>query len=152
MIDMNGITGKTITLSAILIASSCSSEDTALKPPIGDISGTWAMNEQSNSSNTSCVETLSYSLEVTQNQNDVVATGSSDRVLQGKLSGDILTGTGSFSRAGGITTITSSTAVIAADCSSLTAESAWTWTNGSTSCTGTTKSTGVRTSGNGSCN
>lgn len=148
---MHGTTIKTISLSAILILSACSSDESPPQPPIGDISGAWEINEQSFSSNSLCADTIFYVLDVTQNESEVAATGGSNRMYQGTLSGNVLSGTGSFTRAGGITTITSSSAVIADNCSTLTAVSNWTWTNGTDSCSGTTESTGVRTTGNGNC-
>lgn len=64
--------------------------------------------------------------------------------LTGSISGSTASWSGSFSRDGGITTITDATISTSTDGSTMTGTAHWTWSNGESSCSGTTQVNGSR--------
>jgi len=135
---------KLFLLAGFVALTACSgSSDDSPAPPIGDISGQWQVNEINQSTTPQCVSSPSYFMDVTQIDN-AVSADTQDGEFDGTISGNIVNWTGSYPERGGITTVTSMTLTVAASCNTFTSEAAWTWTDGFSSCSGTSTATGDR--------
>lgn len=126
--------------------------------PTKDISGIWAINETSASSN--CVlapELDAYKLKAEQNGNDLTIIDNSGNSYSGNISGSNVNWSGDYSDeapdgTSGRTRLNPMSATIDASCDNLSGSASWTWTatDGSGySCSGTTKFTGERTPAKG---
>lgn len=106
-----------------------------------DAAGDWMIDEMSFSA---CGdENATYSIQVAQTDCSLVVSTPSG-VFTGSVAGDSVTWAGSYPEDGGTTTISNLSVTIAADGMSLTGSSNWTWTDGTTTCTGTTQIQGDR--------
>jgi len=115
-------------------------------PPM-NVAGTWAVSDTVD--NTKCpggsITHDNYNVTVVQNGSNLTVT-TPVGTFNGSINGNTLSWTGSFPEGGGTTTINSMTLTVSADGKSFSGSSAWTWTQGSTSCSGTSQSTGTLTS------
>ena len=152
---MNKIVKVALAASSTLVLASCSSDSgtsVPLEDPIGDISGGWSVLETFTSSNNECNGQSAYDINIAQNGNSITVTGAvaGDRVT-GTLSGDALSLTGSRTEDTGRVTYGSVKATVPADCSSLNADTTWTYSEPGFSCTGTSTMEANRTSGGTTC-
>ncbi len=136
----------------LVLAGGCGGgvEDDTQEAPIGNIAGTWTISETADSSDPTCSGNTSYDLVVAQSGNNLTVTDPNGNVFTGTISGNSGSWTGSYPDDGGTTTINSLTATIASDCRSMSGNSKWSWTDGNSSCSGTTRFNGVR-QGSNSC-
>ena len=152
---------KTIFLaSCCSLAIGCSSSDSTpppppLEDPIGDVSGTWSTLEVFTSSTSECNDTNSDTVDVAHDgvSNTLTITSqTSSASLNGTISGNQVTWTGSVPYADGTLTYSPATITVAPDCSSFEGTTNWSYaeTDGF-SCTGTSTITGDRTGGGDTC-
>jgi len=109
--------------------------------PIGDLKGIWSVSEEIDNrscTNSANLEYDNYSLSVASSVDNSVTVSDNKGTYTGALNGNILSWKGSYPNDGGIVqalvnlTITSS-------CNSLAGSASWSWSDGVTSCSGTTK-------------
>lgn len=138
----------------ILMISACGGggggggSEPALTSTCADVAGTWTTTEQVNA--TACGEgTFTEHLTYTITQNGctitVVPQGTNLK-FTGNVNGNKMGWSGSYPEEGGTTTINSLTVTISADGNSFSGSASWTWSDGRSSCSGTTQSTGTRVS------
>lgn len=102
--------------------------------PIGEVDGTWMINETLKNSNCALpAPTESFNLTVTQNGNDITVRDGDGNVHSGTITGNTLRWSGSYADEApdgtpGRTNLQPMTATIAADCNSLSGRADWTWT------------------------
>lgn len=130
-------------------------------PPIGQISGDWAITESLMTASDPACEPpnnplANYTLTIAQSGNDVTVTDaanpSTPTDFQGTLKGDRLTWSGSFPERGGVTTWNSVNVTVAPDCNTLSGTATWTYVQDAPatfSCTGETTFTGTDTAVSG---
>lgn len=141
----------TLLLSGAIALFGCSSDDAAPPaPPIGDISGVWAIEDTSVSQTAGCSDFSTYDLVVAQSGNAVTVTDAALNVFTGTLNGNTLTWSGTYPEPPG-TVSNNVTITIGATCTTLTGTSTWSYTEPGFSCSGTGTATGTRTSGGTSC-
>jgi len=112
---------------------------------VPDVSGSWTVDETVDGSD--CGEgttTDSYTIAVTQNGTQLTVTSEGD-TFTGTLSGNTLSWTGSYAEDGGTTTITTLSITLDASGNNGSGTAAWTWTDGTETCSGTTEITVNRT-------
>ncbi len=156
---MNYITSIFITGSIITMLSACSSGggDSAPATPIGDITGSWLVTSTADA--TACGEgtyVMDYTLDVTsQSGSEISYTSKGNKKgknfsnnFTGTLSGNKLTSSGSYPEDGGTTT-GSTTLTIGSTCSYFSGTGTWSWTDGTSSCSGTSKLSGIRNNSTG---
>ncbi len=133
-----------------IVLSSCGGGGGSDDPddPITDVSGTWSITETmgANTCGNLVGSTDSYSLEATLSGNNLTVVTPSG-TFSGRLDGDQIEWTGSYSESGGVTTIESMDITVAASGNSLSGTTSWSWTDGFFPCSGSTSITGTRTSG-----
>lgn len=119
-----------------------------------DISGTWTITEIVDES--ACggggAELVIYTIDVSQSGTSLTVSATingSTQTFSGSISGNTLQWSGSFAESGGTTTINSLSLTLNSDCSEVTGNSTWTWTDGSDTCSGTSQISGNRTTGSG---
>jgi len=113
-----------------------------------DVAGTWTTTEQVNA--TACgqgtfIEHLTYTITQSGCTITVVPQGTNLQ-FSGNVNGNQMGWSGSYPEEGGTTTINSLTVTISADGNSFSGSASWTWSDGRSSCSGTTQSTGTRIS------
>jgi hypothetical protein len=115
--------------------------------PIAQISGTWRITEEITTASGPCAGEVgnraSYDLSVSQNGNNITVVSPAG-TFSGTLNGNRIEWRGSYPEDGGTTTITSMNVTYTA--TSLAGTTNWTWSNGSSSCSGTTRVDGSRSS------
>ena len=118
-----------------------------------DIAGVWTITETYLTD--SCEGpggSDTYRVTVTQTGNAVTLMFDDGTTYDGTINGNTLTWSGSYPEEGGTTTV-SGEFIVSADERSLQGSDSWTWTDGSTTCSGTDSFTGTReTGGNGGGN
>ncbi len=131
-------------ISAALLATGCGGggEDSIVVP--ASVGGTWSITETGTTNDCGDPVDPPYAITVTQNGSSVTVTTPAG-TFSGTVSGSSLSWSGSYPDNGGTNTINSLTATIAALGVSLSGSSSWSWTDGVTSCSGTTSFTGTRT-------
>jgi hypothetical protein len=124
-------------------------------PPIGQISGDWAIVESAmTASDPACEppnnQLANYTLAIAQDGSAITVTDSANPTtptdFQGTLRGDQLTWSGSFPERGGVTTYDSVDITVAADCNTFSGTTKWTYVQDAPatfSCTGETTLTGA---------
>lgn len=116
-------------------------------PDPNSLTGTWSVSETITSATGACAgevgNTDSYVLAVVQQGGSLQVTDQQGNVFQGSLVGQAVQWTGSFPDDGGTTTITAMN-VTATNNNSLSGQVFWTWTDGATTCTGTTQITATK--------
>jgi len=149
---INTISNIAVVMSAALFITSCSSGgggDSAPAAPVGDITGSWSVNETSDATN--CGDGIvvsNYTLTVTSQAESAITYTSNSNTFNGTLSGNKLTSSGSYPEGGG--TVTGSTTItIDSVCSAFTGTATWSWSDGVDSCSGTATLTGTRINSTG---
>jgi len=148
---MNHITSILITSSIVAMLSACKHGGGEVVPdaPVGDISGSWSVSSTVDA--TACGDGIyveNYLLNVTSQSGNAITYTSNGNSFTGSLSGNKLTSSGSYPENGGTTT-GSTTLTIDNVCSSLSGTASWSWTNGVTSCSGTSQVSGTRINSTG---
>lgn len=142
-------------LVALMLTGGCSGggggETTPTTQPssqLANAAGDWAITEYM-SSNTCGNEVSStipwdnYHVAVTQNDT-VLTVSTNSGTYSGTITGNKFAWTGSYPNNGGTTTITTMTLAIAADGKSLSGAAKWSWSDGSSPCSGITNVKGSR--------
>lgn len=148
---MNKIINLIFALSAAVVITSCSSDSGGAAPaaPIGDITGSWSVNEESDATN--CgegIQVKNYTLNVTSQSGSAITYTSNGNTFNGTLAGNKLTSSGSYPEDGG--TLTGNTTLtIGSTCSDFNGTASWSWTDGIESCAGTSTLTGTRINSTG---
>lgn len=126
----------------------CGDDDDGSGPglltPSTDLTGNWSISETVDA--TDCGEGIyddSYTAAVVQNGNTLSVT-IGGLVFNGTISGSRVSWTGSFPEDGGTTTITSMTLTVDPAGDGLSGDSAWRWSDGADTCSGTTTVTGSK--------
>ena len=116
-------------------------------PPVStpDVAGTWAITENL-TGNCPDSDVNTWTATVTQNGTSITVSGGGAS-RSGTLNGNVLTWSGSYSEDGGTTTVSSLTLTFSGD--TVTGNATWSWTDGSSSCSGTSSISGQRTSTSG---
>ncbi len=110
-----------------------------------NVTGTWSTTEQVSASACGSAFTDYNSYTVTQTGcNIVVSSASGAGPFNGAVNGSQICWTGSYPNNGGTTTITSLVLTVDSSGTSFQGTSHWTWSDGSTSCSGTTQVTGTK--------
>jgi fibronectin type 3 domain-containing protein len=109
------------------------------------VAGTWAITE-SLTDNCPDPDVDEWTATVTQNGTSVTVSGGGVS-RSGTLNGNVLTWSGSYLEDGGTTTVSSLTLTFSGD--TVTGNATWSWTDGSSSCSGTSAITGIRMSRSG---
>jgi len=142
-------------LMILAILSACGGSDggstpNVTKPPVGDLSGKWQVTGLDSSTSLAC-NGINYAFTATivQSGGNLTYAGDNGSSLSGTISGNTVSMSGSFPEDGGTTTVNSLTSTVAADCNQFTGNDSWSWTDGVTSCTGTSTFTGTRLTGTG---
>jgi hypothetical protein len=137
----------TLTLFFALLITACGGGDDGgggtPAAPIGDISGSWSTTDQVNA--TACEDGLyteNGTTQITQSGNSITATDS-DGSLTGSISGNIASYSGSFPDDGGTVQV-NATFTVAGDCNTYSGSANWTWSDGSSTCSGSTQLSGTR--------
>lgn len=108
-------------------------------PPV-DVSGTWFARIEQNAVNCDAGEYIdAKTFLISQDDRDITILTSTGDQYAGTVNGDIVEWFGSYDERGGTANYTSATMVFSADAGS--GDAAWTWSNGTDSCNGTTKIT-----------
>lgn len=151
---------KIQTLGLLVIPATCyfmvaCSSDSAtavpLETPIGDISGGWSIFEVAISSNDECNGTSSYDATIVQSTNTINATSSDGGKISGTLSDATLKVSGTRPEDPGTVTYSSITGTVAADCSSMSLKTTWSYAEPGFTCSGTGTMEANRTSGGTTC-
>jgi hypothetical protein len=150
---------KTIFLaSCCSLAIGCSSSDSTpappLEAPIGDVSGTWSTLEVFSSSISECNDTNADTIDVTHDgvsNTLTMKSQTSGASLNGTISNNVVTWTGSVPYADGTLTYSPATVTVAPDCSSFQGSANWSYSETGFSCTGTSTISGDRTGGGTTC-
>ena len=142
-----------VSLSVVLLFSGCDiidDDDTTIvvpvyTEPIGDLEGTtWSVTENVNA--TACdggIYNDYYSVSVVSQSGNTLTVSTSAGTFSGTFSGDQISWSGTYAQDGGMTTSTTSLTVNSV-CSSLSGSAVWTWSDGSTTCSGTSQVTAIR--------
>lgn len=139
------------TLISLLVAIPCACSGggsaPALQPPTGDVSGTWLIQEEILTASGVCAGEIgrreSYSLSVSQNGNGITVVSPAG-TFNGSLNGNRIEWRGSYPEDGGTTTITGMNVTYTS--TQLSGTTSWTWSDGSTTCVGTTRVVGAKSS------
>ena len=136
----------------LVLAGGCGGgveDNNTQEAPIGDITDTWQISETADSNDPLCDGALNpYDLVIAQTDNNLRVTSPKGDTLNGTISGNAASWTGSYRIDNGTTTINSLSATIASDCRSMSGRSSWSWTDGNSSCSGTSTFNGLRQSNN----
>ena len=109
-----------------------------------NVTGTWSTTEQVSASACGSAHTDYNSYTVSQTGCNVVVSASGAGPFNGSVNGSQICWTGSYSQNGGTTTITSLNLTVDASGTSFQGTSHWTWSDGNTSCSGTTQVYGTK--------
>ncbi len=110
-------------------------------PPSSTIAGQWQITETITNASGVCAgeigTTETYTIHVAQNGSALTVSAPAG-VFSGTMNGNNISWTGSYPEQGGTTTITSMTVTVTGPPYMLNGSSTWTWTDGTTTCQGTT--------------
>ncbi|MDJ0781894.1 MAG: S8 family serine peptidase [Desulfosarcinaceae bacterium] len=122
--------------------------DPSPEPDIIQVAGTWQVTDENDERNCeeAAIRTVVYNLDVTQNGDRVTVSKEPEGTFQGTINGNTIQWTGNYPEQGGITTILSMTVTVNTSGDRFTSESVWSWSDGFSSCSGTSRGTGTRLS------
>lgn len=134
---------RVVCIGSLLLLGACGGGGGAggAGAPVADLTGSWSVTESGVSD---CAGQASYTfgpaqITITQSGNDLAVVGPAG-TFSGSIDGDRAGWSGSYPSGDGTTTITSMALTVAADGSAFSGSANWSWTNGRSSCSGTSQS------------
>ncbi len=115
-----------------------------------NVAGTWTTTEMVDATacgNGNYTDYGTYTVTQSGSSCNLTVTDATGNSFSGAINGSQVCWSGSYPTSGGTTTIRSLMLSVSGD--SLSGTASWTWTDGSTTCSGTTRTTGVRSGGGG---
>lgn len=111
------------------------------RPPIADLTGSWRVTESgvSNCPGLATYTVPAFEIDIAQNGNTLTVVAPSS-TFPGTIDGDTFSWSGSYPSGEGTTTIRSMTLTVASNGNAFSGSATWSWSDGTTSCTGTSQS------------